>query len=328
MLTPSIRGASWKHGGQIYSIYYAALEEKINSNKIDSHVIQDSAFNLKPFKPSKTPNVYLIVLESFRPIHSLDAEIVERIAEKVDINRLVRFNYEGVSPVFGGMSAAAEFELLCGVPELNVLGTLTFNYLGGVNAGLCLPAILENLGYSTVAVTGTKPHFHNASSAYTALGFSTFYSKQHIETSDYDGIHPSDNSIYKTILRIMGNQHGPMLYYLFTAAGHSPYSLNEVSRPPIVNGLNESRYVNRLLYSHLELSSFIELIREQQPDSLFIVVGDHNTVSGRAISAAARIHPMRVPVYISSGNTEHEVTVIPYFNIPRLEPDCFFETGR
>ena len=42
------RGATWKHGGQIYSIYYAALEDRINSKKIHSHVIQDSALNLKP----------------------------------------------------------------------------------------------------------------------------------------------------------------------------------------------------------------------------------------------------------------------------------------
>ena len=216
------------------------------------------------------------------------------------------------------MSAGAEFELLCGAPELNLLGSMTFNYLGSVNAGFCLPAVLENLGYSSIAVTGTKPHFHNAAQAYTAIGFSTFYSKQHIETSDYDGIHPSDKSIYEAILRIMSNQQGPMFYYVFTAAGHSPYALNEVTRPPLVDGFKESRYVNRLIYSHLELSNFIEFIREQQPSSLVIAVGDHNTISSKEVSSAASIHPMRVPVYISSGYAKQEIALIPYFNIPRL----------
>jgi len=72
-----------------------------------------------------------------------------------------------VSPVFGGKTSQAEFEVLCGVPAFQELAGVEFNSFTGVPA-YCLPGTLQLAGYRTVATNSFKPdRFSTPSSSLT-----------------------------------------------------------------------------------------------------------------------------------------------------------------
>ena len=74
------------------------------------------------------------------------------------------------SPVFGGGTAQAEFEILCGVPALELYTSAEFNMLHGAKTP-CLPNMLAEVGYRTIATQSYKPDFFNSEKAYHSLGF-------------------------------------------------------------------------------------------------------------------------------------------------------------
>src|SRR5690606_8117268 len=74
------------------------------------------------------------------------------------------------SPTMGGKTARAEFEVLCGVPDFEMLGSITFNQLGGGAVG-CLPTLLSRLGYRTIASQALPASFFNIGEAYRSMGF-------------------------------------------------------------------------------------------------------------------------------------------------------------
>jgi phosphoglycerol transferase MdoB-like AlkP superfamily enzyme len=98
-------------------------------------------------------NVHLIVLESF-----LDPRLFSKLGFSTspvhpDFDALFGDQLGlSLSPVFGGATAQAEFEVLCGVPALEQLSSVEFNVFNGA-AALCLPGQLANLGYHRVQVS-------------------------------------------------------------------------------------------------------------------------------------------------------------------------------
>jgi phosphoglycerol transferase MdoB-like AlkP superfamily enzyme len=120
-------------------------------------------------------NVHLIMLESFLdptlfqdakfnrdPVHP---EFKQLFGGKMGLS---------IAPVFGGATAQAEFEVLCGVPAFEKLSSVEFNVFTG-SAVNCTPGILQRLGYRTVATNAYKPHFFNAQPAYKGMGFQEAY---------------------------------------------------------------------------------------------------------------------------------------------------------
>ncbi|HHO46968.1 MAG TPA: hypothetical protein ENN06_00675 [Desulfobacteraceae bacterium] len=79
-----------------------------------------------------------------------------------------------ISPVFGGATAQAEFELLCGVPAMRELSGVEFNVFTGADTP-CLPNILGKSGYHAVATNGFRPDFFNSPNAYEGIGFDKAY---------------------------------------------------------------------------------------------------------------------------------------------------------
>ena len=117
-------------------------------------------------------NVHLIVLESF-----LDPRLFSKLSfssSPVHPDFEVLFGAQlglSLAPVFGGATAQAEFEILCGVPALERLSSVEFNVFNG-SAALCLPGQLVNLGYYSSASNTYKPNFFNAVAGYQGAGFS------------------------------------------------------------------------------------------------------------------------------------------------------------
>jgi phosphoglycerol transferase MdoB-like AlkP superfamily enzyme len=235
-----------------------------------------------PAEPGNfTPrNVHIVLLESF-----WDAALLKKAGYNQDplapaFRRLwKRTGYaHAMSPVFGGYTANAEFEILCGFPVVEDNVKFERQLLNDVP---CLPHLLAGLGYHTVASHPNVPVFWNRVNAYRRMGFQTYWSKPDFQLDDMNRNFLSDASLYRQVLEKIsapGDNGQPLLNYIVTYFGHWNYPLNDV-RPEKVTAtstVEEVRtYANTMYYKSLELLAFLEKLQAQDPDSIIVLFGDH-----------------------------------------------------
>ncbi|MBI5897449.1 MAG: sulfatase-like hydrolase/transferase, partial [Desulfobacterales bacterium] len=182
-------------------------------------------------------NVHLIVLESFLDPNLLRNAHFSRNPEHPSFEALFK-NKAGlsISPVFGGSTAQAEFEVLCGVPAMRELSGIEFDVFTGAKT-LCLSNILGQAGYHTMATNAFYPDFFNATKAYEGLGFESIYypseyapvGGSYFKAGDvtdeffmYDGDLLSQNLAFVSDW-IQKNPGKPLLNYIMTVYGHTPH---------------------------------------------------------------------------------------------------------
>ena len=211
-------------------------------------------------------NVHFIVLESF-----LDPTLFRNISysrSPVHPDFVALFGgHEGLvrSPVFGGRTCQAEFEALCGVPAFARLGGIEFNLLSGRGIS-CLPALLRETGYMTIASNAYKPDFFNTLPAYRSLGFEQLHfpveyaprRATYLSTGDvgaemflFDGDLLRQNLEY--VRRNMA-EGVPLFNYVLGIYGHNPHRVNEALRPHIIDvygGAAATREADQLCQSVL-----------------------------------------------------------------------------
>lgn len=302
--------ASWKSGGQIYSIIYLHAENENTLNKINN--LNKNIKHDLDLKDNKLPELMvLILLESFVPRSELKPQKFNSFLNK---ERYKSIKLE--APTFGGMSAKTEFEILCGIPELQTLGDMTFNFLGKTNANICLPSLLKNKGYKTLSIVGTKPYFHNSYNAYKALGFEKSLSKDDLNLDDLDGVHPSDSTIFNRAYNEIVRQNNEKLFlYIFTAAGHSPYSLNPSKRPKISN----DPYFDRITYTEIELKNFLNKLNKINPAASILIAGDHSTFESiKYLNINSEKSKLMKVWYKSINSKQNILNCSQYFEIPKF----------
>ena len=103
-----------------------------------------------------------------------------------------------ISPVIGGGSAQAEFEVLCGAPSILEYGT-EFNRIG-LNETSCLPKYLKKYGFKTIASQPMYGSFFNIENAYKQLGFSYSFLAPKFDMTDKNNGWLSDRSFFNNIL--------------------------------------------------------------------------------------------------------------------------------
>ncbi len=245
----------------------------------------------------KPRNLHLIVYEGFVDPARLRQLKLNRDPVHPDLRALLPngVGYLSRSPVFGGYTAQAEFELLCGVPALQRLGTIEFNVFSGTRVH-CVPDLLRQLGYRTLASNAYKPNFFNAMQAYRGVGFEEIYFPyeyvpklpSYFSTGDVSGEkYMFDRTLFEQNLafireRLNDGSGRPVLNYLLTIFGHYPFRLNEDQRPRLIHALNKEPIDSELLtianqtyYRSEALAWFIKELQQLDPDGIVLVVSDH-----------------------------------------------------
>jgi phosphoglycerol transferase MdoB-like AlkP superfamily enzyme len=251
---------------------------------------------LQAIKPIlKKRNVHLIVLESF-----LDP----RLFSKLGFSRSpVHPDFEALfgeqlglslSPVFGGATAQAEFEVLCGVPALEVLSSVEFNVFNG-SAALCLPGQLAELGYYSSASNTYKPDFFNAVAAYRGAGFDVSYFPKEFALSEDTYLEFGDPGVEEYIFdgdlfkqnlayvekQLRDHPDKPLFNYLLTIYGHTPHLLDPQKRPEIIELSSDypddhlARSTNQFYYRTEAIANYVKSLVRLDPDSLIILISDH-----------------------------------------------------
>ncbi len=240
-------------------------------------------------------NVHLIVLESF-----LDPRLFSKLsfsASPVHPDFEALFGEQlglSLAPVFGGATAQAEFEVLCGVPALERLSSVEFNVFNG-SAALCLPGQLASLGYHSSASNTYKPNFFNAVAGYQGAGFSvSHFPKEfspavetYLEFGD-PGVEEYlfDQELFEQNLgyvekHLREHPEKPLFNYLMTIYGHTPHILDPESRPERIELRSDypddhlSRATNQFYYRTEAIASYVNSLIRIDPESLIILISDH-----------------------------------------------------
>lgn len=231
----------------------------------------------KAFTPR---NIHIVLLESFWDPNMLKKAKYKQNPLSPEFRELWK-NAEyshALVPVFGGFTANSEFEVLCGFPVVKHSVKFERQLLNDVP---CLPHILAEKGYRTIASHPNVPVFWNRANAYQRMGFQTYWSLQDFVQDDMNREFMSDSTLYRQVLeKISGSMDAgqPVLDYIVTYFGHWNYPLNE-SRPDKISSPSKieevSSYANTMYYKSRELMVFINELRKRDPEGIIVVFGDH-----------------------------------------------------
>ncbi len=240
-------------------------------------------------------NVHLVVLESFLDPSLLGGAHFSKEPTHPDFAELMGGKGSlTVSPVFGGGTAQAEFEVLCGVPAMRELSGIEFDVFTGSKT-LCLPHVLSEGGYQTLATNAYVPDFFNSTNAYTGMGFGDIYYPReyapgrdsYVSTGDVTGeTYMFDGDLLNQNLdfiakKIQASNGQPIFNYIISMYGHLPHQINLEKRPQVLKLEGEfhddllERSANQFYYRTQAVAAFVKGLLRIDPNSLVILVSDH-----------------------------------------------------
>lgn len=225
-------------------------------------------------------NVHMIVLESFWDPAVLKAAGLSEDPLDPAFRKLWKAagHARALSPVFGGYTANAEFEALCGFP----VKTDAVFFEGRLRRDVpCLPRHLGEAGYRSFASHPNAAPFWNRINAYRRVGFDHYWSDRDFVLDDMNGEFLGDASLYRQVLERVGpvlDGAQPVFNYVLTYFGHLDYPLNSL-RPPVIEAKSDNAlvqaYANTVHYKSRELMAFLEELRKRDPDAVIVLFGDH-----------------------------------------------------
>jgi phosphoglycerol transferase MdoB-like AlkP superfamily enzyme len=284
------RGNYLSRGPVLYSLqegarFFAFAEKSPDVDEVqtaaqtlldDAPVLTEAA-EKKSFAPR---NVHIVLLESFWDPNGLKKAKFNKNPLSPDFLKLWKSaGYShALTPVFGGGTANSEFEVLCGFPVSK--SSIKFERQL-INSVPCLPHILADKGYRTVASHPNVPVFWNRVNAYRNIGFQTYWSKQDFLLDDMNEEFLSDASLYRQVMEKISDSLSakqPILDYIVTYFGHWNYPLSD-NRPSIISSASTKEevpaYANTVYYKSRELMAFLEQLRSRDPEGIIVAFGDH-----------------------------------------------------
>ena len=245
---------------------------------------------------SSNRNVHLVVLESFLdPTLFRGAKLTKDPFHKSFKNIFGNKMGFSMSPVVGGGTSQAEFEVLCGVPAFQELAGAEFNSFTGSQA-YCLPGILQLSGYRTMASNAYKPSFFNTPKGYKGMGFAQMYfPREYVkdnssylsigDTTGEDG-YMFDSTLFSQNLEfitplIKDNTGLPLFNYVLSIYGHMLHLINEQKRPKMLKLVSSFKdpqlenSANQTFYRSKAVAEYVNRLLEIDENSLIILVSDH-----------------------------------------------------
>jgi phosphoglycerol transferase MdoB-like AlkP superfamily enzyme len=237
----------------------------------------DNTPSTEDFKPR---NVHIVLLESFWDANNLKKVKFSQNPLSDEFRKLWKTANNSVAlvPVFAGMTANSEFEVLCGFPVTK--NTVKFERQL-LNEVPCLPRILADKGYKTVVSHPNVAVFWNRVNAYHRVGFQTYWSEKDFDLDDINREFLGDSSLYRQVLGKISStleSKAPILDYNVTYFGHWDYPLNE-SRPPQITSTSKveevNGYANTTYYKSREFVEFVKNLQKSDPNGIIVAFGDH-----------------------------------------------------
>jgi len=246
-------------------------------------------------RQARPRNLHVVILESFLdPSLLQEAKLSSPAGHQRYTETCGPMQGLAISPVFGGLSAEAEFEILCGVPALHLVASAEFNSFTGAPV-MCLPRVLAHAGYRTMATNDYKPWFFNAPRAYKAVGFTDIsFPREYLPSGDsYLTIGDPGTEEYIFLGDLLQQNRAmikrqldrepdrPIFNYIVSQYGHHPHHLDTQRHPPVITLLSPpqlpvlERYINQYYYRTEALAAHIAELRRLDPEGVILCLSDH-----------------------------------------------------
>ncbi|HMT13814.1 MAG TPA: LTA synthase family protein [Aestuariivirga sp.] len=218
-----------------------------------------------------------------------------------------------ISPVYGGTTPNAEFEVLTAVPVYQFqAGIIPFqHYVGYFSDDMrSLPHLLAGLGYEAHAYHNFTPRFWLRDQVYPKMGFASFDSMEQMTLTMQPNGWPTDRGLYDRVLTRSAATTTPQMHFIVTVETHGPYQadaehdlIHDVSHPGITD------YHRRLASAVTAFRDFDAALRARGRPYVLVAFGDHlpgtrnhQWKMGYRKETDVRLH--QVPLIVSSNGDD------------------------
>ena len=237
---------------------------------------------------------------------------------------------EAVSPVYGGTTPNAEFEVLTGIPIRSFRdGIIPYqHYVQYISdASRTLPRLLAARGYATTAYHNFTPRFWLRDQIYPKLGFGRFLSMDDMTLTIQPNDWPTDDGLYRAV-RDASSGDAPRFHFIVTVETHGPYE-KQAADPEGHNGVAD--YRTRFSSALAALVDFKKELDASGRPYVLVAFGDHlpglrlhQWKNGMKTETDPRLH--QVPVLVASNTRDaaafaHEFTDRPLYCMAPLLMD-------
>ncbi|MDD2055964.1 LTA synthase family protein [Pseudomonas sp. GD03860] len=173
-----------------------------------------------------------------------------------------------ISPVYGGSTVNATFELLTGLPANGALsGVIYQEYASLISpAAHTLPRYLRDIGYRTLEEHNHGRRFWRRDIVAPKFGFDQFISLE--DMGEKVGILWADDKIlFDRALSDIQKNKGNNFLFLTTVSTHGPYFFD--------NDYGQKNYSERLANALDRIATFVTQVKLLNPSTLIVVMGDH-----------------------------------------------------
>jgi len=240
-------------------------------------------------------NLHIIVVESLIDVARLGGYRFSRDPFPEKFRRwLTEGQSSSLSPIFGGFSADAEFEILCGLPVGFGDARIVFNDLAPDRIA-CLPDKLAAKGWRTRATVATSPQIFSLGRAYPKIGFERLTSEADLDLSDRDGKWIAADAMLDQVYRAVEKFEAARkryLNYVVVMSGHFPFVRDRTKRPDVIDVDPADdiikAYANAAYYNARAVERYVERASLLDADAVFVIVGDHAPILGANFSRYRR----------------------------------------
>jgi lipoteichoic acid synthase len=149
----------------------------------------------------------------------------------------------------------------------------------------CLPEVLRERGYRTVAMHGNRPDFWNRAAIYPTVGIDRFFDIRDFEGLEQIGLGTSDVAFLDEAVRKLQAEPQPFYALLVTITSHNPFDFPELPDSGLDFGAfadtRVAQYLNSVHFTDRALGVFVDRLRETGllDRSVLVFYGDHQGVA-------------------------------------------------
>lgn len=153
-------------------------------------------------------------------------------------------------------------------------------YSHATNDLRCLPEILKEAGYETIAMHANRRDFWNRNAMYPTVGIETYYDERSFSLQPHIGMGLGDAEFFQEAVDKLLETPEPYWVQLVSLTSHGPFEYPNLPRDlehgPFT-GTMIANYLDAVRYTDAALGAFVERLREEGilDRSILVVYGDH-----------------------------------------------------
>ncbi len=283
-----------KYNGKLSTLFYEEAKRHQTISRLSgidtTKMVKVGKKRAEFLKENLQRPIFIFQLESFLDPTELKRLDLGKSFNNPFFERISSAKGYVTSPVFGGHTAQAEFEVLCSAPALAKFSDIEFNGFTGEKSD-CIANWVSMAGFPTTVNFAYSPSYFNALKAYRSLGFQQLrYPKKYSTQQAY----PLDQALCgrETLMRDKALFEQSLAYYLnqkqrvsltysMGMFGHWPHKIDRDCHPDYLSlgegykGKALERAVNQYRYRTQSIAEFIPQLFEAVPDALVLIISDH-----------------------------------------------------